>query len=112
MRAEDPRLSGLYDDWRARKRFADRIAGDLGISRGELALYVGRDRGEKAIDLPFHGTHAAEVSALFRSRPGRQRLSIFAEKSHQSLRGSSKLEKAVARATEDLPLVESGHVFF
>ena len=113
-REEDPRLATLYDDWRERKRFTDRIAADLGVPRGEIALYIGRDRGEKAIDIPFRGRHASEVSALFRSRPGKQRLAIFTDKSHNGLRDSSRLQRAIQRATDQLSETDPNerHVFF
>lgn len=113
-REEDPRLASLYDNWRERKRFTDRIAADLDIPRGEIALYIGRDRGEKAIDLPFRGRHSSEVSALFRYRPGKQRLAIFTDKSHSSLARSSKLQKAIEKATDQLAESdpEERHVFF
>lgn len=113
-KVEDPRLLSLYDDWRARRRFTDRIAKDLDIRPGDIALYVGRDRGEKAIHLPFVGEHSDEVAAFFHSRKGNQRLSIFAESSYQYLRDTKKVKKAVRRALRDIPEApgSGGHVFF
>lgn len=111
---EDLRLVGLYSDWRARKRFTDRIARDLQIPRGELALYIGRDRGEKAINIPFRGPHKDAVGDFFHSRPGRQRLALFAEKSHSQLAGSARLHRALRAALQNLPETdpEGVHVFF
>ena len=113
---EDPRLVPLYGDWRARKELTDRLAAELGIPAGDFVLYVGRDRAEKAIDLPFTGRGAEAVQELLGGVAGRQRLALFAHKRHSSLRGSKRVRRIVERVITELP--ESGrstgdsHTFF
>lgn len=112
-REEDRRLASLYQDWRARKRFTDRLAQELGIPLVDFALYIGKDRGEKSIDLPFSGNHAEEVAALFARRHGPQRLALFCDKSHLRLRETKKLHKALETAIDELPEDSAHkHVFF
>ena len=114
-REEDPRLVAIYDDWKARKRFTDAIADEIGVPRDEVALYVGRDRGEKAITLPFIGEHAGPVRELFAQRSGLQRVALFAHKDHVRLRGTQKVVRAIARTINALPEPSgdaSRHVFF
>jgi HD superfamily phosphohydrolase len=110
---EDPRLISIYDDWQARRRFANQIARDLGIKPSDLALYVGRDRGEKTIQLPFIGEHSDQVASIFEDRGGPQRLSIFVNSQYKHLFGTKKLTRAVNNAVKDLK-EDSGkkHVFF
>lgn len=113
MKDEDPRLVSLYDDWRLRKDFTDGLAAELGIPEVDFALYTGRDRGEKSIDVPFVGDHAEEVAALFARRSGPQRLALFSEKSHLRLKGTRRLERALEAALDRLPEAASpAHVFF
>jgi hypothetical protein len=100
---EDPRLRSLYEDWEARKRFTDQLAAALGIPAHELTLYVGVDRGEKAITLPFIGEAAGPAVQLFAGRTGRQRLSLFAHKRHRRLQGSRKLADTTRRLVSELP---------
>jgi len=110
---EDPRLASLYADWRGRKRFTDRLAKELGIDLIDFAMYVGRDRGEKPIDLPFTGKYAEAMTELFASRRGPQRLALFSTKEHRSLRGTKKLDRAVKAAIAELPEADvNAHVFF
>ena len=111
---EDPRLVSLYDDWELRKEATDALARDLGLKPHQLALYVGRDRGEKAIDLPFYGQHKDAVSALFEYRRGPGRLAVFVENSEKSLAGTRRLGKALKRFRERLPESDPAgrHVFF
>jgi HD superfamily phosphohydrolase len=111
-REEDMRLVSLYDDWRLRKEFTDRIADELGLKPVELTLHVGRDRGEKAITLPFVGEHAEAAAALFSGSKGRQRLSLFAHPRHVDLRHAQRVVETVDRCLCDLPEAPAvGHVF-
>lgn len=114
---EDKRLVPLYDNWKARKAFADRLADDFGIRSTSLAIYVSRARGEKNIDLPFQGQKATAAAKMFTNTPGSQRFSIFVERgqAQKLLRAPKSLEKIVERALADLPEAEEGahpHVFF
>lgn len=111
---EDPRLVSVYDDWQLRRKFTNKIAKDLGIKPGDIAIYVGRDRGEKAIKLPFVGENSDEVAAFFHSRQGPQRLAVFADSSHKHLLGTKKVKKAIKKAIRDLPEKDpkNHHVFF
>ena len=109
---EDPRLAGLYQDWAERKRLCDRLAAELKIADVDCALYVGRDRGEKSIELPFSGERAATVASLFANRSGPQRLAFFAAREHSEL-DPKRVEQAVQRALEELPEASvPAHVFF
>ena len=111
-REQDMRIVSLYDDWRLRKEFADRLASELGVKHEELVLYVGRDRGEKAITLPFIGDKAEAAAALFSGRQGVQRLSIFAHKRHQEELTTERVGEVLEEALLDLPEAEEvGHVF-
>jgi len=116
---EDPRLVGIYADWRGRKALADRLAHELGLKPHELSIYVGRDRGEKNITLPFTGTGSKEASSLFSGRHGKQKFSVFAHKRCAKLHRVDKdghipyVEKVVQAAIADLPEdAPRGHVFF
>jgi len=112
---EDPRLVALYDDWRARRDFTDGLAERLGIPPDEIAVYVGRDRATKSIDLPFTGQGAGAVQELLRGAKGKQRLAVFAHKRHGRLRGTKRLEEAVAEAIAELPEPQGereAHAFF
>lgn len=114
---EDMRLVPLYDDWKARKNLADRLASDLGVRPSSLALYVSRARGEKSIDLPFQGKGAEKAKAMFSSRPGTQRMAVFVEqgKAQKLLRRPATVNKVIDRALADLPeaaAVEEHHVFY
>jgi HD superfamily phosphohydrolase len=116
---DDPRVSGIYDDWEARKALADRIAGELGLKPHELALYVGHDKGEKSITLPFVGPRAKEAAALFAHRKGQQKVVVFAHKRCTEMHPAdadgriSHVEQAVAEAIDDLPADRpEGHAFF
>lgn len=109
---EDPRLASLYSDWRGKKMFADRLAKELGIPGEELAVYVGRDRGEKAIHLPFRGKNHETIESLFRFRPGPQRLAVFVKKDHVSKTNQKKLKEAIGEAKGNLEPGSPAHVFF
>ena len=108
----DQRLNSLYNDWRGRKMFADNLADRLGIPAEDIAVYIGSDRGEKAIKLPFYGTHAQAVSELFGNRRGAQRLTIFCSREHSRLKNSKKIANETNRAIAELPEAEAGHAFF
>ena len=116
---EDPRLVGLYDDWQARKSFADELAGQLGLEAHEVAVYVGRDRGQKSITLPFTGEHASPAAQLFGHRRGPQRLAVFAHKRCRALHDSGDdgrvpaVAEAVDALVSELPVAQkAGHIFF
>lgn len=107
---EDLRLSALYDDWRQRYRIANYIAGELGVKEEDIALYIGRDKGAKQIDLPFVGPRAEQLSALFAGQQGRQKLNIYINKEHLDLCGG--LGEIVEDIISDLPAGSPGHAFF
>jgi HD superfamily phosphohydrolase len=110
---QDPRLVSIYDNWQGRRRFANRIARDLNIKPSDLALYVGRDRGEKTIQLPFIGEHSDQVASIFEDRGGPQRLAIFVNNQHKNLADTKKLNRAVKNAVKDLKEDDDKkHVFF
>jgi HD superfamily phosphohydrolase len=110
----DHRLLSLYEDWAARKAFTDELAERLGLANQDFAVYIGNDRGEKAIALPFYGRNAEEVSSLFANRRGKQRLSLFAAPDHLRLKGTKKIAQETERAIANLPEVAetSVHAFF
>jgi HD superfamily phosphohydrolase len=111
-REEDMRVVSLYDNWELRKEFTDELARSLKIKPVELCLYVGRDRGEKAITLPFIGERMEAATALFAGSKGRQRVALFAHKRHLELRDSDRVREAIAAAITELPVAETvGHVF-
>lgn len=111
-RVEDMRVASLYDDWELRKQVTDQLAADLKIKTEEFVLYVGRDRGEKSVTLPFIGPHAEGATALFAGSKGKQRLAIFAHKRHIELRDSERVRAVLAAAVAELPeAIEVGHVF-
>lgn len=111
-RDEDPRLAAIYGDWRARRQLADELAAGLRIPPDELSFYVGRERGEKTIRLPFIGENADAAGILFGGRAGQQRLAIFAHKRHHSRLNPPRVERVVnsclAELRDDLP---ETHVF-
>ena len=111
---EDPRLVGLYGDWRARKAFTDELARRLGIPAEEMTFYVGRDRASKPIDVPFIGDGAEAAAALFSEVRVRQRLAVFAHKSHQALRDSQRVADTVDALIDEKLTAPSGpvHAFF
>jgi len=109
----DPRLLSIYDDWQGRKQFTDELAKRLNLPIEDCAVYIGNDRGEKAISLPFYGRQADEVSQLFANRRGAQRLSVFCDPSHKRLRQSKKIAKETELAIDNLPSHDGPvHAFF
>jgi HD superfamily phosphohydrolase len=111
-REQDMRIVSLYDDWQLRKDFADRLADELEVKHEELALYVGRDRGEKAITLPFIGEKAEAAATFFSGRQGVQRLALFTHKRHQDRLTTERVAPILAAAVAELPEAEEvGHVF-
>lgn len=109
---EDLRLSSFYDNWRARKEFTDTLADSLRMPREDVVIYVGKNRGEKEIRLPFYGDNATEVKTLFSSKPGVQKLSIFFLKDHIKTLDSKKVSDTVEGMIEDLPEAsKGGHSF-
>lgn len=112
-KTEDPRIAGIYADWKARKSLCDQIAAELEIPPVDIALYIGRDRGEKPIELPWSGEHSKACEQLFSSARGPQRVAVFLAEEHSRLLGSKRLSKIVERAISDLPAdSKSEHVFF
>lgn len=116
---EDPRIAALYGDWQARKNLADHLAHELNLRPHELALYVGRDHGEKSISLPFTGPSVDAAEALFKDRRGRQKLVIFAhERSGEVHKVDAegripRLERALKEALQNLPSdAPQGRSFF
>jgi HD superfamily phosphohydrolase len=111
----DLRLKAIYTDWKARKQLTDEIAERLNIPAIDVSLYVGEDRAEKAIDLPFIGEHSATISSLFSNRVGAQRLAVFMPKEYSRLYQSKKLNKAIEDSINSLPeqvISDDGHSFF
>jgi HD superfamily phosphohydrolase len=109
---EDMRIVSLYDDWRLRKDFTDRVAKDLKVPLDEIALYAGRDRGEKAITLPFIGERVEAATELFSGRQGQQRLALFAHKRHLERLAQDRVTEIIENAVAELPEAEEvGHVF-
>jgi len=116
LSVSDPRLTATYNNWQAKKDFSDNLAKLLGIDPVDIAVYIGADRGEKKISLPFVGEHAEAVASLFSNRAGAQRVSIFMPKKFYRLKDSKKLTQAIDACIEQLPEPaaesDSGHTFF
>ena len=94
-------------------------AAEIGLLPHELSLYVGRDRGEKTIALPFIGANAESAAALFADRKGVQRLAVFAHKRCAELHSVDAhghmpaVVSAVERVVAQLPEATTGaRVFF
>ena len=110
---EDPRLASLYGDWSRRKAFSDRLAQEFGAASEEVAIYVGRDHGEKAIDLKFVGLNANAATQLFAEVQGLQRLSIFVPREVKERLAHNKVQAVIEEAIADLPLAKGeNHLFF
>jgi HD superfamily phosphohydrolase len=109
---EDPRLASLYSNWQGKKAVADRIAKELNVAPEDVAFYIGRDRGEKEIHLPFSGKNSADVARLFRGQKGKQRLAVFLKKEHQSKKHERKVKQIIQEIKEGLPEGTSEHIFF
>lgn len=110
----DPRLVGIHNDWKARKALADEIADRLKIPARQVSIYVGNDRAEKKIGLPFTGEGSEAVSQLFSNRRGKHRFSVFLPKEHRRLKDTKKIADQVKRAINGLPEPDSAdsHDFF
>lgn len=110
---EDMRIASLYNDWVAKRQFADRLADEFGVFTEEVAVYAGRDHGEKAIHLRFTGPKVRQASKLCVNGQGIQRLSIFAPREVLERIAPEKIEQIVKEAIDDLPLgTDEKHVFF
>lgn len=100
---EDLRLVSLYEDWSLRKTFTDNIATELGLPSHDLSLYVGRDRGEKNVTLPFIGDNADSAKQLLSGHTGKQRLSVFAAPNSGVDISSKRIGSIVDELIADLP---------
>lgn len=113
----DPRVEGLYEDWRMRKQLADELAHELAAAQDEVCLYVGRGRAAKAVTLPFVGPNAEHAPGLFAQAANRQVVAVFCHKRVIARRGD-RLQTQVAglldEMLDDLPERSGGglHVFF
>lgn len=112
----DRRLWSLYEDWRARKRFTDALADAVGARAEQLALYVGVERGAKAIRAPFTGPYVDICEQIFSSGTSRQRLAVFCAKPVRQRHGDRLavlLSDAVDALADELGEPDSQpHVFF
>jgi HD superfamily phosphohydrolase len=107
----DLRIASLYADWRARKAFTDEVANHLQVEAHQLVAYVGRDKGEKSIELPFVGAPMPELAERLRQRRAKQLLAIFIHK--DSPVGSAQVAAAVDKVLEQFPeAAPSETVFF
>lgn len=109
---EDARLVGLYDNWKARKAFTDELADRLGIPREQLTFYVGRDRADKPIRLPFRGPGATAAAQLLGGGDAKQRVAVFAHKRWAYLRDTGRVISAVEQTAAQLEPAAADHAFF
>jgi HD superfamily phosphohydrolase len=109
---EDPRLCGLYEDWQAKRRFANELSAELGIDPVHLAVYVGRNRGAKAITLPFVGDGAQHCAGLFSAAPGQQRVTVFLQASLRTPELLARIAPAIEAVLTGFSPQTGGHVFF
>jgi len=108
----DGRITALYDRWQLRRDITDAIAAQLDVPERELCLYVGSDRGAKAIRLPWLGDGAHAASELFSGTTAGQRLAVYIHKRHHHRLAPIDVTVAVDEALAGVDEVQSAHAFF
>lgn len=109
---EDPRAATLYGDVSSRRSAADAMADALLVPRTDLCLYVGREKGHRAIDLPFRGPSSLTLAAeqAFAATSPRQQAAVFIDKRHDL--SPERVKAAYEEMLSGLPEGPPTHSFF
>lgn len=107
---EDPRLSPLYGDVDGRRKAADQVADSLSLQPHQVCLYVGKEKGHRAIELPMRGELQEAAKQTFSAGNARQKVALFVDK--QAAVTSNEAEQAFKDLLQDLPEGEPSHCFF